>query len=90
MLPDLNFKIDGKTFTLAPNEYMLSVGSDYEENNPWQHGNDKILACQVGMIGLDVPEPQGPLFVLGDIFLMKYYSIYDRDNSRVGLALAVH
>lgn len=37
---------------------------------------------------MDLPEPVGPLAILGDAFLRKWYSIYDQKNDSVGLAAA--
>ena len=36
----------------------------------------------------DFPEPVGPLAILGDAFLRKWYSVYDLGTNSVGLALA--
>jgi len=74
-LPELGFIIGGRVLTLAPGDYVDRAGSS---------------SCQTALMGLDVPPPNGPLFIFGIRFLQRYYSVYDQENLRVGFALARH
>jgi len=73
-LPKLGFQVGDKVLNLMPDDYMDKSASD----------------CSFSLMALDVPPPKGPLFIFGDPFLRRFVTIYDRQEARVGFAVAKH
>ncbi|RYP04786.1 hypothetical protein DL764_004239 [Monosporascus ibericus] len=71
-LPDVTFTLSGYDFAISPYDYILEVQG----------------SCISTFMGMDFPAPVGPLAILGDAFLRKWYSIYDLGKGTVGLAKA--
>lgn len=49
-------------------------------------GDNFKKACASTIMAMDIEKD---MFLVGDIFMRKYYTIFDRDNDRIGLAEAV-
>lgn len=76
-LPTIDFIFDGVTYTISPRDYVLEItllGS---------------TECMAGIMGAELPS-NFPYLIIGDVFMRKYYTHFDYDNQRVGIALAKH
>jgi len=69
-LSNLDITLGGKSFSLSAEDYILEVSGQ----------------CLFAFIGIDVPPPRGPLWIMGDVFMRKYYSVFDYGNKQMRFA----
>jgi len=67
-LPDIDFVIDYKSYPLRAEDYVLQVGT----------GSD--VQCLFAFMGMDFPSQLAGTFILGDVFIRRYYTLFDYEN----------
>ncbi|OJA19016.1 hypothetical protein AZE42_00360 [Rhizopogon vesiculosus] len=72
-LPDLTFYFGGNPYSLKGSDYVLDVQG----------------TCISSFTGMDINLPGGSLWIIGDVFLRRYYTVYDLARDAVGFANAV-
>jgi len=82
-LPDLIFTLgsgsDTQAFTIPGDIWKIKV-CDF----------DVICECLLGMAGMDIPDRDGgPFWILGDVFIREFFTVFDMGNLRLGFAEAV-
>uniref|UniRef100_F7I3G2 Renin n=1 Tax=Callithrix jacchus TaxID=9483 RepID=F7I3G2_CALJA len=75
-LPDISFHLGGKEYTLTSADYVF------------QESYSSKKLCTLAIHAMDIPPPTGPTWALGATFIRKFYTEFDRGNSRIGFALA--
>ncbi|VDP88581.1 unnamed protein product, partial [Echinostoma caproni] len=71
-LSPVTFHIGGRKMVLEPEDYIMKMS------------NMGKTVCISGFIGMDIPA--GPLWILGDTFIGKYYTVFDLGKKRLGFA----
>jgi hypothetical protein len=72
-LPNLEFEIDGILYKIPPSMYVFPSDSGATQ-------------CLLGISGSD---GVGDLWILGQVFMRQYYSVFDAEQGSVGFARAI-
>ncbi|CAF0959775.1 unnamed protein product [Adineta steineri] len=75
--PNIAVTISGVPFVLTPLMYLGIAG------------NSAGYTCYSYISSIDLNDANGkPIWILGDFFMRRFYSVFDMQNNRIGLALS--
>ena len=72
--PDITFVINGVNYTLKKEDYII------------RHKDGKQISCENMIEGYDLTDDDD-VFLIGETFLNKYYTVFDRDTDSIHFAL---
>ncbi|GFO45663.1 cathepsin d [Plakobranchus ocellatus] len=73
-LPDVKFIVNGIKLSLSSKDYVI------------QEYRDRELICYSAFVGTKWEEDETPVWILGSAFMRAYYTVFDKENNRVGFA----
>lgn len=76
-LPDISFKIEGKLYNFTYLDYVVAIET-HKKNN---FGN-----CLFGFYEMNIEKPNGPSWILGSMFMSKFYIVFDFEKKQIGFA----
>lgn len=72
-LPSVFFSIGGRQFELSGEHLILRATPDL---------------CVSAFFGMDLPDDQANLWALGNMFIARFYSVFDAKDNRLGFAIS--
>ena len=94
-LPDMSFRFGGRDYKITAHDYIMELGSG---------GQAQCISSFTGLdipepLGESTSThgaratpltlgATGPIWIVGDTFLRKWYTVYDMDRAAVGFAKA--
>jgi len=93
----LLFDGDPASGSLIPSTSVVPLTCDSLSVQFYLHpirGHDYIInnmdsTCLVGIMGIDLPYPTGPAWILGDVFMKRVYTIFDADDASLSFAYSM-
>ncbi|KAI9506026.1 aspartic peptidase domain-containing protein [Coemansia spiralis] len=72
-LPQFTLQLGGKDYTLDAEDYILNIQG----------------ICLSGFTGVGVSESGSSIWIIGNVFLRKFYFVFDLGKNRIGFAKAL-